>query len=104
MDNFLFTIEQERLESAIYLGKKGKRDISILRKTQKNVDIEREKLIQVVESNSDFSYLSDRLDSINDTLKSIRNRVFSITLDYQSIFFDEYRSKITIPLIEDMKS
>ena len=48
IDNFLFTIEQERLESAIYLGKKGKRDISILRKTQKNVDIEREKLIQLI--------------------------------------------------------
>ncbi len=104
IDKFLFIIEQERLESAIYLGKKGKRDISILRKTQKAVDSERKKLIKVVESNSDFSYLSDRLNSINDTLNTIRNRVFTITLDYQSIFFDEYRSKITIPLIEDMKS
>jgi len=104
IDNFLSSIEQERLESAIYLGKKGKRDISILRKKQQSVDIERAKLIKIVESNSDFAYLNDRLDSINETLKTIRNRVFSITLDYQSIFFDEYRKKIMIPLIEDMKS
>ena len=104
IDKFLSSIEKERLESAIYLGKRGKRDISILRKTQQIVDLEREKLMKVVKSNSDFNYLADRLNSIDDTLKAIRNRVFSITLDYQSIFFDDYRSKITIPLIEDMKS
>ncbi|SHO81664.1 BarA sensory histidine kinase (= VarS = GacS) [hydrothermal vent metagenome] len=104
IDKFLSTIEEERLESAIYLGKRGKRDISILRKTQKNVDRERAKLIEIIESNNDFNYLSDRLNSIDETLKTIRNRVFSISLDYQSIFFDEYRNKITLPLIEDMKS
>jgi signal transduction histidine kinase/CheY-like chemotaxis protein len=91
-------IENERIRSAIYLGKKEEIRENQVNSFRKIVDQEIEETLLFFNKSSNFSHQKELLRKISIELKTIRNTIDLRNKSYQISLFDNYENKIIRPL------
>jgi len=91
-------IENERIYSAIYLGKKEEITESQVKSFRKIVDQEIEETLLFFNKNLKFSHQKKLLSKISMELKTIRKTINLRNVSYQVSLFDNYENKIIRPL------
>jgi len=91
-------IENERIYSAIYLGKKGEIIDNQVDSFRKIVDQEIEETLLFFNQNPKLSHQKELLTKISIELKTIRKTINSHNRSYQISLFDNYDNKIIRPL------
>ena len=100
IEKVLNEIDNERVYSAIYMGKKDKKDIKNLKLHRDKLDIALKNIGKVLEENSELSIYQTIINHILKNLSYTRTRVDVLSLDYQNIFFENYYIKVVKPFIE----
>jgi len=104
LNTLLEVLERERFESAIYLGRKGKKEFSKVKKDRALVDSRIDDLEAFIEADRAFLPYKENLKSIQESLTYIRSRVDTLSSDYKNIFFDYYQKRISESIIVIMSS
>jgi signal transduction histidine kinase/CheY-like chemotaxis protein len=99
IEKALNKIDKERVYSAIYMGKKDKKDIEKLKLHRDILDIELKNINNFLRETSGFSIYKSTIDNISKHLSYTRTRVDVLSLDYQNIFLKNYYIKVVKPLV-----
>ena len=99
VNKVLYSIDEERDYSAIYMGTKGKSEFQKIEKSRDNLDIAMKELDDFIITNKEFGTYEKRVKFAVDNLKYVRTRVDSLSNDYENIFFDSYQDKVRQTLI-----
>ncbi len=99
----LDSIENERVQSAIYLGYKGKIDFNILKNLREKTDSSIKNITQFIDNNPQFLYAGS-LQKIHESLQYVRSRVDVISLDYDNILFSSYQDEILEIFLDHLKN
>jgi len=91
-------VENERIYSAIYLGKKEEIRQNQVNSFRKIVDQEIEETLLFLKKNSKFSHQKKLLTTISMALKEIRTTIDLRNKSYQVSLFENYETKIIRPL------
>jgi signal transduction histidine kinase/CheY-like chemotaxis protein len=103
IDQVLESLDEERVQSAVYMGNGGKKGADALKTSRGMVDGTLNILKQYMEKNRQFSTYQKRISLVEKSVVSVRNRVDTLSSDYKSIFFDTYQEEIFQPLVGTMK-
>ena len=102
LNGMLDHIDEERANSAVYLGTKGKSEFKEIKKIRTMVDHDIAQTEAFIQSNREFASYEKRVAFIAENLKYVRTRVDTLSSDYKNIFFDSYQEKIAQSLIGTM--
>jgi len=103
VDQALESLEQERVESAIYMGNAGKKGVDGLKNSREAVDEVLSTLHAYIQQNSLFKIYLKRFERVGKNLADVRNQVDTLSSDYKSIFFDIYHKEVFESLIGAVK-
>jgi len=103
VDQALNSLEEERIQSAIYMGNAGKKGADTLKESREMVDETLHALKEYTEKNHQFATYQKRFDLVGRNIAAVRNKVDTLSSDYKSIFFDTYHNDIFESLIGAMK-
>ena len=98
IDAILNKIEDERIQSAIYLGKNKAKEVKQLEIARKLVDQELDKTLKIILKNSNFLTEKKVLIDMEMLLKDIRLKVDKGNINYTEIFFGNYQNRVIKPL------
>ena len=103
VDQTLGSLEEERVQSAIYMGTAGKRADQALKSSREVVDDTLKMLSEYAQKNPQYKIFRNRIASVRQEIASVRNKVDTLNSDYKSIFFDAYHKSIFEVLTGAMK-
>ena len=103
VDQALDSLEEERIQSAIYMGNAGKKGADTLKESRDMVDETLKNLKEYTDKNQQFSMYQKRFALVSKNIVSVRNKVDTLSSDYKSIFFDTYHKEIFQSLTGAMK-
>jgi len=84
----------ERTESAIFMGSGGKEGEQTLQSSRQIFDGALAALKEYIAKNPAFASYQKRVDAIERSLKSVRNKVDTLSSDYQNIFNEMFHKEI----------
>jgi signal transduction histidine kinase/CheY-like chemotaxis protein len=102
-DQALESLEEERETSAIFMGNAGKKGLEALNESRQMVDTTLNSLKEYVKKNHQFLSYQKRFDLVSKNIASVRNKVDTISSDYQNIFSEMYHEEIFKPLADVLK-
>ncbi len=102
--NTIDIVEDERLDSAMYMSKSNDRVYDKLKNERAKLNESLIALSNDFQSNSNYNIYNKDLDRIKDNLKYVRSRVDTISSDYSNIFDTLYHEKIINSLINIVDS
>jgi len=103
MDQILDSMDQERIESAVYMGTAGKSGIEALKAKREAVDEALKSLQQYTEQNKLYKSYRKRFELVAKQFAAVRSKVDTLSSDYKSIFFEKYHEEIFGSLMGAMK-
>jgi len=103
VDQALESLEEERIQSASYMGNAGKKGADALKESRDMVDETLKSLKEYTDKNQQFSMYQKRFMLVAKNIASVRNKVDTLSSDYKSIFFDTYHKEISQSLTGAMK-
>jgi signal transduction histidine kinase/CheY-like chemotaxis protein len=103
IEQVLGSLEAERIQSAVFVGSGGKRGGDLLDESRQEVDGTFTALNEYVASNSQFKTEKKRFERVEKTLKSVRNKVDTLSSDYRNIFYQTYHQEVFEPLLGAMR-
>jgi signal transduction histidine kinase/CheY-like chemotaxis protein len=103
VDQALESLQEERIESANFMGNAGKKGADALQESRDLVDEALNALKQYGEKNRQFASYQKRFDFARKNLLLVRNRVDTLSSDYRGIFAENYHNEIFTPLIGAIK-
>jgi signal transduction histidine kinase/CheY-like chemotaxis protein len=103
IDQTLNRLEGEREASAIFMGNAGKKGAEALNESRELVDTALNSLKEYVKNNHQFLLYQKRFDHVGKNIASVRNKVDTLSSDYQNIFFEMYHEGIFKPLTGAMR-
>jgi len=104
IEQVLDSMEQERIESAVYMGNAGKKSEDALKKSRVSVDGTLNALQDYVKKNTLFKRYEKRFALIQKNLVAVRNQVDTLSSDYKSIFLTKYHKEIYVSLMGAIKT
>jgi len=103
IDQALDSLEEERIQSAVYMGNAGKKGAESLKESRQMVDETLDVLKQYTEKNRQFGMYQKRFVLVSKNIASVRNKVDTLSSDYKNIFFEMYHKEIFQSLSGAMK-
>ncbi len=103
VDQTLDSLEDERIQSAIYMGTAGKKGMDTLTKSRELVDETLKSLQSYIQKNPQFATYQKRFSLIMKNIQSVRNKVDTLGSDYKNIFVESFHQDISQPMIGAMK-
>ncbi|MCF6207409.1 MAG: ATP-binding protein, partial [Sulfurovum sp.] len=103
IDQALDSLEDERIQSAIFMGKGGKRGSENLQQSRQLVDNTMQVLITYVKKNSQFKTHLKRFEHVEKMLKTVRNKIDTLSSDYRNIFVVSFHLDIFEPMVGAMR-
>jgi len=103
VDRVLEGLQEERIESADYMGSIGKRGVEKLKESREVVDKELKQLQGFIADNPPLRTYQKRFDLVAKKIISVRNKVDTLSTDYKRIFFEGYYEDIFVPLLGAIK-
>ena len=94
LDTILHKIEDEKIQSAIYMGSNKERNLKQLHIARKAVDREIKERLHVINKNVDFTEKSKQLQVIVVKLEDIRLKVDKGKINYTEILFGNYQNRV----------
>ncbi|HHD80053.1 MAG TPA: hypothetical protein ENK99_00345, partial [Campylobacterales bacterium] len=102
LNTLLDKLDNERYESAKYMGTEDATAFSKVKIERKTVDTLIHETEIFTEDNKEFAPNQQNLQSIVKNLKYVRSRVDTLSSDYKNIFFETYHNKIAQPLVNEI--
>ncbi len=96
-------IDSERIDSVTYLLSDESINLQKLKKRRVAVDVSLEDLKHFVSLNRKYSIYAEKIKIITTAVEHERNRIDSLSLEYENIFFETYHQNIFLPLFEILK-
>jgi len=90
---------QERIDSAIFMGSGGKRQVDEIAKSRNAVDDTLLSMVQYVKEHTILNAYDKRLVHIQQKLKEVRHQVDTLSSDHFHVFHELYDEAIFQPLI-----
>jgi len=97
IDSFINILDEEKLNSAIYFGSNGSKNLDSLKQTRVEVDSHLEQLISKLQHLKDIEFLDKVLD-LNKDLKFVRAKIDSLNGSFAEILDSSYFKAIFEPL------
>jgi len=94
IESLLSYIESERMDSVYYMVVGSQSKLSNLEKSRVEVDNELKELNNLLSQNSLYSSSTQDLQMVTTYLKSVREDVDSLTVNYKDILYNDYHNKI----------
>jgi len=102
IDDFINTLEQEEINSAIYFGSNGRDNFNKLKKVRLEVDDSLNQLLKELKTLKGLKSIS-QLDSISKDLKFARTKVDALNGSFGNIIYDLYHNKIFNPFYQTLQ-
>jgi len=103
VDQLQDSLEEERVQSAIFMGNGGKEGEQKLLESRQMVDGSFAALKEYVSKNAQFQSYRKRFEGVEKNIGSVRNKVDTLSSDYRNIFYETFHKEIFEPLLGAMR-
>ena len=99
LDSLLNILQHEQDNTSLYLATEGNIEFETLSLSRKESD----QALKALDEIGSFQH-KEELKEIQMHLKHVRNKVDTVSSEYQNILYDTYHQKISLPLLEMMQT
>jgi len=103
MENTIEAINEEKVESSLYIARQEKSKLRTLSSRRTTSDNALKALALLMQKNPSYQRFSIYIQDIQSSLNAVRNAVNTLEASYQNILIEYYHTQISMPFLEISK-